>query len=401
MTLDLTSQTYLQAPHGVLADALSRGCFEETKVIFFGKVTVVLGHPEIQELLKDTDRFAVDARNAGHTSPFGMWFLPDSLKVMASNLLSMDDPDHIRLRRLVDEPFRRTAIDTLKPGIRETCDRLVDGMVQSGTSDLVEGLCRELPLLVIFDLLGFSPELRVKLHDVMKGITTNVSPLSMIRGLFRLKPAQDALRAEFDLVRREPRPGLVSELVHAEADGDRMTDDELLAMVFVLFVAGHETTSHLISTSVYTLLRQEGAAEYYRAADAEARGVAVDELVRYCAPVHMTKPRHPRQDMEFHGRELKQGQRLFALLAAGNLDPRVFDNPLELDLARRPNRHLGWGGGPHICLGLHLARAEAQAALDCLFDRYPGLSFASDPARLKWIPRAGLRGLSHLPVRFG
>ena len=319
---------------------------------------------------------------------------------MANNLLTMDDPDHIRLRRLVDEPFRRSATDTLKPQIRETCDRLVDDMVKNGQADIVEGICRELPLLVIFDLLGFTPELRAKMHDVLKGITTNTSAFSIIRGLMRLKPAQNALREEFELVRHEPRPGLVTELVHAEADGDRMSEDELLAMVFVLFAAGHETTSHLISTSVYTLLTHDGAADQYRAADEDARGIAVDELMRYCTPVQLTKPRHPKEDMEFHGRALQKGQRLVALLASANVDPRVFDNPLELDLTRRPNRHLGWGGGPHICLGLHLARAEAQAALDCLFDQYPGLSLAKDPASLKWIPRAGLRGLSQLPVRF-
>ena len=194
MTLNLSAQTYLQAPHAILADALERSVFEDSKIPFFGRITLVLGHPEIQDLLKDTDRFAVDARNAGHTAPYGMWFLPGSLKIMASNLLTMDDPDHRRLRRLVDEPFRRTAIDTLKPGIRETCERLVDEMAQGDSADLVAGLCRELPLLVIFDLLGFSPKLRAKLHDVMKDITTNVNAFSMLRGLMRLKPAQDAMR---------------------------------------------------------------------------------------------------------------------------------------------------------------------------------------------------------------
>lgn len=401
MTLDIRSQAYLRAPHAVLAEALAHGVLADTKLPFFGKVALVLGHPEIQEVLKGTDAFAVDARNAGHKDVFGMKFLPKSLKIMASNVLTMDDPDHIRLRRLVDEPFRRAATDDLKPKIRETCNALIDDMARTGQNDLVTGLCRELPLLVIFDLLGFTPETREKLHGVMKGLTSGGSIFGILKALTRLKPAQRALRAEFETVRRAPRPGLVSELVHAEADGDRMSDDELLTMVFVLFAAGHETTTHLISSAVYTLLTHEGAVDHYRSTDDDARGIAVDELMRYCTPVQMTKPRYARHDMVFHGRALKRGEMVVALLASGNIDPRVFDAPLKLDLTRRPNRHVGWGGGPHICLGLHLARAEAQAALDCLFDRYPNLSFAADPERMKWIRRPGLRGLARLPVRFG
>ena len=209
------------------------------------------------------------------------------------------------------------------------------------------------------------------------------------------------LAEEFERVRHEPGPGLVTELVHAEADGDRMSNDELVAMVFVLFIAGHETTKHLISSAVYTLLTEPDAADQYRSMDDDARGIAVDELMRYCAPVQMTKPRHAREDLEFHGLSMKRGERLVALLAAANIDQRVFEGPRNLDLTRRPNRHLGWGGGPHICLGLHLARAEAQAALDCLLDGWPGLALGIEPEQLKWIPRSGLRGLKQLPVIFG
>ena len=162
-----------------------------------------------------------------------------------------------------------------------------------------------------------------------------------------------------------------------------------------------ETTKHLISSAVYTLLTEPDAADQYRGMDDDVRGIAVDELLRYCAPVQMTKPRHAREDLEFHGLSMKRGERLVALLAAANIDQRVFEGPRNLDLTRRPNRHLGWGGGPHICLGLHLARAEAQAALDCLLDGWPGLALGIEPEQLKWIPRSGLRGLKQLPVIFG
>ncbi|MDX1292218.1 MAG: cytochrome P450, partial [Hyphomonas sp.] len=154
MSLPLNSQAYLRAPHGFLAAAADGHSFVRQKLPFLGKCTLVLGHAECMEFLKDSGRFAVDARNAGFDSPFGVKFLPGSLKVLSNNLLSLDDPDHLRLRRLVDQPFRRVSIDDLKPRIRETCDRLVADMVARGETDLVEGLCRQLPLLVIYDLLG-------------------------------------------------------------------------------------------------------------------------------------------------------------------------------------------------------------------------------------------------------
>ena len=398
--LQLTRPSYLSAPETVLRPALEAGVFAETKMPFFGRMALVIGHPEIQDLLKDTDAFAVDARHAGHDVPFGLRFLPNSLKIMANNLLSLDDPDHMRLRRLVDAPFRRSAIELQRADIRARADALVDAMVETGATDIVAGLGRELPLLVIFDLLGFSDETRARLHDVMQRIGNSASPVSLLLGLRQLKPAQNALRREFAEVRHAARLGLVSELVHAGAAGDRLSDDELLAMVFVLFAAGHETTTHLISTAVYTLLTYPGAAETYRDLNAQGRAIAVDELMRYCAPVQLTKPRFVRQDMAFHGRALKRGERVMALLAAGNRDPRVFEDPDRLILTRRPNRHIGWGGGAHICLGLHLARVEAQAALDVLFDRFPGLALAEPDVPPEWNRRPGIRGLKQLNVRF-
>jgi cytochrome P450 len=201
-------------------------------------------------------------------------------------------------------------------------------------------------------------------------------------------------------VRTEPRPGLITELVHAEADGDRMSEDELLAMVFVLFAAGHETTTHLMSCGLYTLFTEPGALEAARAADGDAMGVIVDEIMRFGGPVQLTKPRFVKVDMEFHGKALKRGDKVMALLAAGNLDPAVFDNPLVFDPARRPNRHLGWGGGPHICLGLHLARMETEIAFQQILARFPRLEPAAPLERLKWTARMGLRGVRSMPLKF-
>lgn len=398
MTLFLSSRAYLQAPHEALAAIVAGDAWFRAKMPILGEIDLVTRHAAIHAVLKDKDRFVVDARHAGHKAPFGMPFLPKSLKIMADNVLSMDDPDHARLRRLADAPFRRAAILTQRRKIVAYAHELLDLMETDGNTDLVSGFCRPLPLKVIYGLLGFRPETEVKLSRTLSNLTATDSPLTMLWGLFRLGHVQDMLREEFRALHAAPREGLVSELVHAEADGQKMSENELLAMVFVLFVAGHETTTHLLSSGVWTLLTQPGAADQVRAMDEEARLVAVDELMRYCTPVQMTKPRFVKEDMDFEGRALKRGDRVFGFLAAGNMDPVEFESPQTLNLSRRPNRHVGFGSGPHVCLGIHLARLEAEVAFNILFSRYPRLAIEGDPMEAKWIARAGLRGLKRLPL---
>ncbi|KCZ93835.1 cytochrome P450 [Hyphomonas johnsonii] len=395
---DLASQAFKRAPHATLAGAVEAGPFCEVKLPVFGRVLATTRHAGSQALLKDTDHFAVDARNAGHRSAFGLPFLPKVFRDLANNVLSLDDPDHKRLRRLADGPFRRASIEAMRPLIREQVDRLLDAHFASGDADLVAGFCRRLPLQVIYTVLGMREETRTKFDVAMRAFNVGESPLAILRAVFALKPLLRTLREEIDDLRGAPRPGLMSDLVHAEQDGDQLSEDELVTMVFVLFVAGHETTTHLLSTSVFTLLTDPDALAQFRTLDGDALTVAVDELMRFTAPVQFTKPRFVREDMTFEGRELRKGDKVMALLAAGNLDPDAFEQPRVMDLARRPNRHLGWGGGPHICLGLHLAKAEAEIALSELFRRCPGLALMTAPDALKWIRRSGLRGLQTLPL---
>lgn len=400
MTLSLSSRAYLAAPHETLSAIVADDPWFRTRMPILGDIDLVTRHAAIHAVLKDKDRFVVDARHAGHKSPFNMPFLPKSLKIMADNVLSMDDPDHARVRRLADAPFRRAAILTQRRKIAAFAHELLDLMETDGNTDLVSGFCRPLPLKVIYGLLGFRPETEAKLSRTLSNITATDLPLMMLWSLFRLGHIQDMLREEFRALHENPRPGLVSELVHAEAEGQKMSENELLAMVFVLFVAGHETTTHLLSSGVWTLLAQPGAADQVRAMDEEARLIAADELMRFCTPVQMTKPRFVKEDMDFEGRALKRGDRVFGFLAAGNMDPAEFETPGQLNLARRPNRHVGFGSGPHVCLGIHLARLEAEVALDVLLSRYPRLAIEGGAENVKWISRSGLRGLKRLPLAF-
>lgn len=399
--LDLTSQAFKRDPHTMLAPAVAAGGFAEVNLPVVGRMTAALGHAACQDLLKDSGQFCVDARNAGHKAQLGMAFLPKPIRLLADNLLTLDDPQHRRLRRLVDTPFRRVSIDALTPQIDAQVARLLDGFAASGETDAVKGICRSLPLIVICDVLGLSKGLRQSLTATIGSFASGGTRMGMVRAMLSLGPVQAEIRSEIADVRKAPRPGLMSALVHAEEAGEWLTDDELLTMVFILFVAGHETTTHLLSAGLVTLLTTPGAWDRMRGMDAEAMLVAVDELMRFCTPVQFTKPKFVREDMEFHGMRLARGQRMMAVLAAGNIDPAAFSDSLQLDLSRKPNRHLGWGGGPHLCLGLHLAKAEARSAFAQMAERWPRLALATDPERLRWIPRIGLRGPVSLPLRLG
>ncbi|MBW3596553.1 MAG: cytochrome P450 [Planctomycetes bacterium] len=196
-----------------------------------------------------------------------------------------------------------------------------------------------------------------------------------------------------------PRGGLMAALIEAEEAGDRLTEDELAAMVFLLLAAGHETTLHQIALSVLTLLdHPQQLAEL--TADWRLGDSAAQELLRYVSFAQVSKPRYAREDTEFHGQPIRRGEMLFACLAAANSDPRVFADPERLDLHRQPNRHLAFGAGIHVCLGAKLARVETAIALERLFTRFPDVHLAVPRSDLRYSVRPGTRGLLELPVRW-
>lgn len=399
-SIDLTSAHFKRNPHRQLVNLVENGPFCEARIPVLGEMVFVTHHDAILDFLKDQESFVVDARNIGKKGPFGIPWLPKSLHLFAENMLSLDDPKHRRLRQLVDLPFRAAASDALAPAIARIANELLDDMQQNGETDLVEGFCRPLPLAVICELLGLPEANRAEFMSWMEGIQNVGTVRAIFSFLPLLKKMRRYLTAEFDRRRADRRPGLITELVQAEADGEKLSEDELLAMVFLLFFAGHETTTHLFSNAVLTLSHHPEALAQLKA-DWSLAPAAIEELHRFTSPIQMTKPRFVRNDMTFHGRALKRGDKVMALLAAGNVDPAVFDAPTVLNIAREKNRHLGFGGGLHHCLGLHLARTELRVGLEVLYTRWPGVTPTMPPEKLQWTKRIGTRGLAQLPVQLG
>jgi cytochrome P450 len=397
---DFFSQEAKRNPFPGFAAIRAEGPLVPINFPIIGKVHLATTWQSTTDFLKGGESFAADGRNAGKASVLGFWWAPKMLRILGQNMLTLDDPDHRRLRKLVDAPFRRDRIEGMRPMIARLADELLDRMEASGDLDIVHGFSRELPLRVISEMLGLPAELRGKVTGWMAEFSDIKGIVSASRAFGVIGKVMKLLRDEFEQCRINPRDGLVSELVLAEADGERLSEDELLAMVLVLFIAGHETTTHLISTSLLSLTQHPDQLAGLRA-NPGLMANAVEELHRWNSPVQATKPRMAREDMEFHGVRLKRGDRVMGLLGAANCDPDHFENPDMLDLKRVGVRHAGYGGGMHLCLGMHLARVETEVAFERILARWPAFDIAIPFESIRWLPRPGMRGPVSLPLRIG
>ena len=321
----------------------------------------------------------------------------------ARSLLFMDPPDHTRLRGLVARAFTPRRIDDLRAATAAIATELVDAMAaQQGPIDLVQSFAYPLPVRVICALLGVPPEDEAIFTAWSRGIARSVDP-SVLR-----TPAIDAgiaearagLRAYLgDLLaarRRTPGDDLLSALAAVDADGDRITSREVVALAQLLLVAGHETTVNLIGNGMLALLRAPDQLALIRRSP-ELVGPAVDEFLRFDGPVQITQ-RVVIKDMEVVGCPVKAGDEIMLVLGAANRDPAAFAEPHRLDVTRDARRHVAFGGGIHHCLGAALARMEGQIAFATLLDRFPSVELAGTPTRR---PTFTLRGLETLPVALG
>lgn len=318
------------------------------------------------------------------------------------SLLFMDPPDHTRLRGLVARAFTPRRIDELRATTQEIATELVDAMAtKSGPVDLVQAFAYPLPVRVICALLGVPAEDEAQFTGWSRGIARSVDP-SVLRTPeieATIQEARASLRTYLgDLLaarRRTPGDDLLSALAAVDADGDRITSREVVALVQLLLVAGHETTVNLIGNGTLALLRNPEQLALLRRSP-ELVGPAVDEFLRFDGPVQITQ-RVVTQDMDVVGCPVKRGDEIMLVLGAANRDPAAFPDPHKLDVTRDARRHVGFGGGIHHCLGAALARMEGKIAFTTLLDRFPRLDLAGTPERR---PTFTLRGLETLPVAF-
>lgn len=370
---------------------------------------LVMRYDDVERLLRDDrmlkDRSALRSGGPGEDGGLGdrlAGWLAGPLKPLLRNMLDTDEPDHRRLRGLVQKAFTPRRVQEMEDRIRELAEHFMGEMngAAAGPVDLIAGYALPLPATVIAELLGVPVEDRHRFHRWTRAIVSVESAgIRMVRALPSVVAFVAYLRELIAERRRDPRDDLVGALVRAEEAGDRLTEDELVAMLFLLLVAGHETTVNLIGNGTLALLDHPAALEALRA-DPALVADAVEEMLRYDGPLLTATERWASERMELGGATIEKGDLLLAGLASANRDPRKFEAPDRFDIRRRPNPHLSFGKGVHFCLGAPLARLEGRIAFETLLN-CPRLELAVPRAELRRRRGPVLSGLESLPVLLG
>lgn len=358
----------------------------------------VTRYEDVARVLKDAT-FAKDRLNAMDEEQRAKTpWVPGFLKPLERNMLDLDDPDHARLRALVSKAFTPRLIERLRGRIEALCEDLLDAMEREGRAELVGDYALPVPATVIAELLGVPARDHRRFHRWSNRLVSVSSGRDMLRALPAALAFVRYLRKLIERRRSEPEDDLITALVRAEEAGDKLSEDEVLAMSFLLLVAGHETTVNLISGGTLALLEHPEQAEALRRDPSLARP-AVEELLRYTSPVELATERYAREDVEVAGTTIPRGGLVLAVIGSANRDERQFEDPDALDITRDPNRHLAFGrGGVHHCLGAPLARMEGQIAISALLRRFPHLRLAVAPETLRWRRGLFLHGLAKLPL---
>lgn len=361
---------------------------------------------EVMQVLKDHNHFTVDASSIVGNS--------HSMLSLASNadpsspptfftgksMLSVDEPDHRRLRRLVSKAFTPRFIESLRPRVQEIADQLLDQVQSQGEMDLVKDYAYPLPINVISDMLGVPKVDQEQIHHWSEALAHGL-------GLGRREPGIDEhLRAfgEYTaqlvaMKRQHPGNDLISQLIAIEEEEDRLDEAELVSMITLLIFAGHETTSNLIATGSLMLLDHPEQLNMLKA-DLRLVPSAIEELLRFNGPATIAGPRFATQDIELAGQQIMKGDAVIVVLKSANRDDFQFTEPEELDITRTINRHLAFGHGIHMCLGAPLARIESEIAFTTLLSRMPDLRLNIPREDVKWNFTLSSQGLTTLPVAF-
>jgi cytochrome P450 len=399
MALDFTDPVFKADPYPTYARLRRDMPVAPTRLPDGRAVWLVTRYDDVALVLKDA-RFAKDRRrvNMSHRTPFSRFFGP-LITALQFNMLDLDPPDHTRLRGLVHKAFTPRFVERLRDRIQALAVRLLDD-ARGERWDLVSGFALPIPATVIADLLGVPATDRHRFHRWSNRVVTIASGRDFLLAMPAVILFLRYLRRLVAARRMEPRDDLISALVQAEESGDRLSSDELLAMLFLLLVAGHETTVNLISNGTLALLQNPEELERLRHDPELLRGgAAIEELLRYTSPVQVATERYAVESVQLSGTAIPAGSMVLAVIGSANHDEHRFAAPEKLDLTRAPNPHLAFGHGVHYCLGAPLARLEGQIAVGALLERVPDLKLAVAPESLQWRKGIFVRGVERLPLR--
>ena len=400
MQVNLKDPAIQANPYPTFAKLRETAPVTRTTLPFVGPGWLVTRYEDVRIVLSDP-RLVNDRRNIGDSRRRAIEVLiPQVFRLLQDSMVMSDEPKHRRLRTIVHQAFTPRMVELMEQRIQTIVDNLLERAERMSSVDLMAALALPLPITVISEMMGVAERDRLQFHHWSSKFLEAPSggALAMVLQLpngYRMRSFFERLIAER---RAKPQADLVTALVQAEADGDRLTQDELLAMIFLLLLAGHETTVNLIGNGVLALLEHPDQLALLRA-NPELIDSAIEELLRFTNPVQQPTFRYARENLELGGQHIQRGDIVLPLLASANRDESVFAHPDVLDIRRKPNRHVAFGLGVHYCLGAPLARLEARIALDAIVQRYPKLRLATTSAQLQWRGGPALRGLRSLPIQ--
>lgn len=360
---------------------------------------VVTRYPEVLEVLHT---YAADRTpTPEQLEAMGLAQLAPLAQLMVKQMLFMDASAHTRLRGLASQAFTPARIESLRSHIQEIVDDLLDGVEARGTMDVIADLAEPLPAIVTAEMLGLPVEDRHRLKAWSANFAEMLgnfqhNPDHATRMLQTVDEMTSYFREAVEKIKRSRREGLIYSLLSAELDGDKLTEEEVVANAIITMVGGQETTTNLIGNGVLTLLRNPEQMHKLRENPALTAS-ALEEMLRYESPSQHTARLAPSDKM-LGGKQIKKRQAVIAVMAAANRDPERFPEPDNFDVARTDNRHLAFGYAAHFCFGAPLARMEGQVAFAALLRRFEDIQL--QPQDLTWRTNLGLRGLTELNVRF-
>ncbi|KAB8332510.1 cytochrome P450 [Scytonema tolypothrichoides VB-61278] len=368
-------------------------------------VWVITRYDDVIAVMKDP-RFVKDYRKVMSPEQFADQPIDESIlkiwNVLDRNMLSSDPPAHSRLRGLVSKGFTARRIEELRPRIQKIADELLDAVQDKGLMDLLTEYAFPLSITVISEMLGIPSTDHDKFRHWSNAIVEKadiMQPDLDAEALVVAAEFFEYLRTLLNKRRMNPTSDLISALITAEEQGDKLDENELISMVYLLIIAGHETTVNLIGNGTLALLQHPDQLTLLKK-DPSLIKSAVEEFLRYNGSVETATIRYACEDVEIGGQVISKGDVVLVILVAANHDPKQFDDPEVLKITRKVNQHIAFGHGIHYCLGAPLARLEGEIAINTLLRRLPNLQLAVAPEELCWRPGMHIRGLQALPVKF-
>lgn len=398
MNLDISSREYKANPYPLYARMRAESPVHRVILPDKREAWLVVRYDEVAATLKD-ERFIKNRFKTPELTAKQPW-MPKSFLPLAHNMLDQDPPDHTRLRALIHKVFTPRLVEEMRQRVQSLTDEFLDAQLGAGRMDLIHDYALPLPSTIVAEMLGVPVEDRHRFHRWSSAmVSADASKLSLFRAMPGVFAFFRYVRKLVKERRGDPRDDLTSALVRAEEAGDQLSEDELVAMILLLLIAGHETTVNLIGNGTLALLAHPEQMEMLRN-DPGMIQSAVEELLRYDGPLSMATERFAREDVNVGSMSIPRNALVFAVLGSANRDERQFEKPDALDLTRAENKHLAFGLGIHYCLGAPLARLEGQIAINTLLRRTADLRLRVPREELRWRRGLVMRGVEELPVSF-